>query len=102
MTDKTFGSQLDKDIKASEINMIAATASSATGRLKVIYEYVKKNIAWNGYNGRYVPNGLRSVLDNKKGSAGEMNLLLVNLLRSNGIETYPVLVAGRAIVEIYK
>ena len=95
MTDKTFGSQLDKDIKASEINMIAATASSATGRLKVIYEYVKKNIAWNGYNGRYVPNGLRSVLDNKKGSAGEMNLLLVNLLRSNGIETYPVLVAER-------
>jgi hypothetical protein len=95
MTNKMFGAQLDRDIKAAEIKMIAATEPSATGRLKVIYEYVKKNIVWNGYNSRYAPDGLRTVLDSRKGTSGEMNLLLVNLLRSNGIETYPVLVAER-------
>ena len=63
--------------------------------MKIIYEYVKKNIAWNGYDGKYAPDGLKAVWERKKGSAGEINLLLVNLLKSAGIEAYPVLAAER-------
>ena len=95
MSQKEFGAQLDKDLKIDEIKLITLTASSDLDKLKAIYGYVKRNIAWNGYDGKFANDGIKAVWDRKKGSAGEINLLLVNLLITAGIETYPVLVAER-------
>jgi transglutaminase-like putative cysteine protease len=95
MSGKEFGAQLDKDLKIDEIKLITQTATTEQDKLKAIYDYVKKNIAWNGYDGIYAIDGLKTVWDRKKGNAGEINLLLVNLLNSAGIETYPVLAAER-------
>lgn len=95
MTEKDFGSQLDKDLKIDEVKTIASLESTQQGKVKAIYDYVKKTIAWNGYDGKYAIDGLKTVWDRKKGSAGEINLLLVNLLKTAGIETYPVLAAER-------
>lgn len=95
MTNKEFGSQLDKDLKVDALDELVKKESSATEKVKVIFNYVKKNFAWNGYYGKYAPDGLKAVLDRKKGSAGELNLLLINFLKTAGIETYPVLAADR-------
>jgi hypothetical protein len=95
MTQKEFGAQLDKDLKIDDIKLITQTATTDLDKLKAIYEYVKKNIAWNGYDGKFATDGIKAVWDRKKGSAGEINLLLVNLLSTAGIETYPVLAAER-------
>jgi len=95
MTEKDFGSQLDKDLKIDEVKAIALLENTQQGKVKAIYDYVRKNIAWNGYDGKYAIDGLKTVWDRKKGSAGEINLLLVNLLKTAGIETYPVLAAER-------
>ncbi|HEV8273588.1 MAG TPA: DUF3857 and transglutaminase domain-containing protein [Chitinophagaceae bacterium] len=95
MTDKTFGSQLDKDLKIEEIKLLAANESTGPGKIKAIYEYVNKNIGWNGIESRFAVDGLKTVWERKKGSSGEINLLLVNLLKSAGIEAYPVLAAER-------
>ena len=95
MSQKEFGAQLDKDLKIDEIKLITQTATTDQDKLKAIYDYVKKNIAWNGYDGKYAIDGIKAVWDRKKGSAGEINLLLVNLLATAGIETYPVLAAER-------
>jgi len=95
MTEKNFGSQLDKDLKIDELKKITEAQNTEYDKLKSIYDFIKKNIAWNGYDGKYVPDGLKTVWERKKGSAGEINLLLVNLLKSAGIETFPVLAAER-------
>ncbi|HKC35363.1 MAG TPA: DUF3857 domain-containing protein [Chitinophagaceae bacterium] len=95
MTEKEFGAQLDKDLKIDEIKLIIQAATTDLDKLKAIYEYVKKNIAWNGYDGKFATDGIKAVWDRKKGSAGEINLLLVNLLNTAGIETYPMLAAER-------
>jgi len=95
MGDKQFGAQLDKDLKIEELKGLTLLENSQQGKLKAIYEFVKKNIAWNGYDGKFAPDGLKAVWDRKKGSAGEMNLLLINLLNSAHIEAYPVLAAER-------
>ena len=95
MTDKAFGSQLDKDLKIDEIKLLTVTQSTAFDKMKAIYDYVNKNMGWNGFESKYAADGLKAVWDRKKGSSGEINLLLVNLLRSAGIETYPVLAAER-------
>jgi hypothetical protein len=95
MSQNEFGAQLDKDLKIDEIKLITLTATTDLDKLKAIYAYVKRNIAWNGYDGKFATDGIKAVWDRKKGSAGEINLLLVNLLTTVGIETYPVLVAER-------
>ncbi len=95
MSEKYFGSQLDKDLKIDEIKAITLLENSQQGKLRRIYEYVKKNIAWNGFDDKYARDGLRAVWERKKGTSSEINLLLVNLLNSAGIETYPVLAAER-------
>lgn len=95
MGDKQFGAQLDKDLKIEEIKRLTKAESSQQEKLKVIYEFVKKNIAWNGYDGKYAPDGVKTVWERKKGSAGEINLLLTNLLKAAEIEAYPVLAAER-------
>jgi len=95
MTDKTYGSQLDKDLKIEGVRSLTVTESTDLGKLKAIYEYINKNIGWNGFEGRFAADGLKPIWDRKKGSSGEINLLLVNLLRSASIETYPLLAAER-------
>lgn len=95
MSQKEFGAQLDKDLKIDEIKLITQTATTELDKLKAIYSYVKRNVAWNGYEGKFATDGIKAVWDRKKGSAGEINLLLVNLLNTAGIETYPVLAAER-------
>ncbi|HEX6847084.1 MAG TPA: DUF3857 domain-containing protein [Chitinophagaceae bacterium] len=95
MSDKQFGAQLDKDLKIEELKRLILPENSQHVKLKTIYEFVKKNIAWSGYDGKYAADGLKAVWDKKKGNAGEINLLLVNLLHSADIEAYPVLAAER-------
>jgi hypothetical protein len=55
MGDKQFGSQLDKDLKIEEDkkDLPCLESSQYKGKLRVIYEFVKKNIAWNGYDGKF-------------------------------------------------
>ena len=95
MTEKSYGSQLDKDLKIDAIKALVANEPTATTKVRAIYEYVKKNIAWNGIDSKYAGDGLKAVWDRKKGTSGEMNLLLTNLLKSAGIEAYPILAAER-------
>jgi len=95
MGDKQFGAQLDKDLKIEEIKRLILPENSQQDNVRIIYEFVKKNITWNGYDGKFAPDGLKAVWERKKGSAGEINLLLTNLLSAAHIETYPVLVAER-------
>lgn len=95
MTDKNFGGQLDKDVKADELKLQVMSKVSATEKLKVVYNYVRDNIAWDGYYGKYSASGVKNVWEKKKGDAGEINLLLIDLLKSFDIESYPLLVAER-------
>jgi hypothetical protein len=95
MSEKTYGSQLDKGIKIDEVKALIANESTATGKLKAIYEFVKKNIAWTGIDSKYAADGIKTVWDKKKGTSGELNLLLANLLKSASIEAYPILAAER-------
>jgi hypothetical protein len=95
MTDKNYGSQLDKDLKIDALQALIANEPTATAKLRVVYDYIKKHIAWNGIDTWFSRDPLKTVWDRKNGTSGEMNLLLVNLLKSAGIETYPVLAAER-------
>src|SRR5690606_22641081 len=73
------------------------TAGSSTQQEKVasIYHYVQRSVEWNGQSKMFVEGSIRKVLDQKKGSTADINLLLTSMLDKAGIETYPVLISTR-------
>ncbi len=74
---------------------ITAGASTPEQKTQALYDYVKKNMSWNGLNRLFVDGSLKKVFDSKKGSAADINLLLTSLITKANIEAYPVLISTR-------
>lgn len=91
-----FGNQIGKNLSGSE-SFIAAlkTEASQTSILHKVFDYVRSNIAWNGFTGIYSSDGIKTVWSKKTGHSGEINLILISLLKEAGIEAYPMLVSER-------
>ena len=95
-TEEDLGGTLRKNIPANDdLSTLVVAESTALGKIKAIYSYVKNNFTWNGYYGKYASDGLKKIIASRTGSAGEINLLFINLLRTYKIEAVPLLVAER-------
>jgi hypothetical protein len=81
---------LDKDVQD-----VCKDISDPLEASKKIYEFVKKGYTCTG-EGYLIKTKLFDVFKNKKGNAGEINLLLINMLRKKGIAAEPVLVSTRS------
>jgi hypothetical protein len=95
LDESAFGSQAGKNLSATPLLKSLAPTLSATEKVKAIYDYVRSNIVWDGISSKYSEDGVKSVLEKKKGNSGDINLLLVSLLKSAGLEVYPMLVSER-------
>ncbi len=65
------------------------------GKTKTIINYIKQNYNWNGQYGIYASKNVNKFCKEKTGSVAEINLYLTGALRSQGIETYPVILSTR-------
>ena len=64
-------------------------------RMAAIHSYVNQHFSWNRLNSKYAQDGIKEVWEKQKGNSGEINLLLINLLKSADIDAYPLLVSER-------
>lgn len=60
-----------------------------------IYGYVKSNVEWNGNYRLFTDGNFKSVLDEKKGTAADINLMLVSMLQKAGLKADPVAISTR-------
>ncbi|MGC4103660.1 DUF3857 domain-containing protein [Ferruginibacter sp.] len=96
MEDEDFGLQIKKNIpRTSDLDALLANKKDAFEKMSIIHEYVKKNMQWDETNGIWALDGVKAAWKNKKGTAGEINLILVNLLRDADLDAHPVLVSTR-------
>ncbi len=58
-------------------------------KIAAVYEFVQSEFEWDGSLGLLPQNGKEQVLKSKTGNIADINLLLVNLLRSAGVHAYP-------------
>ncbi|CAN5375684.1 hypothetical protein BH11BAC3_BH11BAC3_39970 [soil metagenome] len=96
MNDQHFGKQLSKT--PSWINEILEKALSMElieKRMAFIYNYITQQMHWNGVNSIYSYEGIRKAGQQKTGSSGDINLLLISLLNKAGIKALPVLFSTR-------
>ncbi|MGC4039208.1 MAG: DUF3857 and transglutaminase domain-containing protein [Chitinophagaceae bacterium] len=81
---------LDKDIEVATSN-----AGDQLEAAKRIYDFVRTTYTCSG-NGFLIKTKLSDVYKNRKGNAGEINLILTAMLRKKGIIAEPVLLSTRS------
>lgn len=80
-----------------------AKKTSQIEKAAFIYNYITRNISWNGqYNFAAGADKLKTVVTRGTGSSGQINLILLVLLREAGIEANPVLTSTRSHGKMYE
>lgn len=85
------GGWLDKTVEP-----IIAGATTGEEKAKRIHDYLKANITWNEVVDRIPDHSLKKVLEEKKGSSSEINMLMIIMMRRANIDAYPVLISTRS------
>ncbi|HLO82706.1 MAG TPA: DUF3857 domain-containing protein [Chitinophagaceae bacterium] len=94
LEDVDFGEQLKKNIpRTQDLTNKIAGLKSPYEKMVVINDYVKQNMAWDGKTSIWALDGVKSAWEKKSGNSGEINLILVNLLKDAGLNANPVLVS---------
>jgi hypothetical protein len=94
MEDEDFGVQVKKNIpRTADLDEKLKSVNDPYQRMKTIYKYVQDNMTWNEYVGIWALDGVKAAWKDKKGTVGEINLILVNLLKDAGLNAQPVLVS---------
>lgn len=95
-TSSEFGNQLGKNIPGTGAFIDAVRIMpAAEEKMKAVYKYVRGNMQWNNVYSKYANDGIKGPWEKKIGTSGEINLILVNLLKDAGLEAYPALVSQR-------
>tara|TARA_R110001583_G_scaffold47553_5_gene148914 strand:- start:2019 stop:3998 length:1980 start_codon:yes stop_codon:yes gene_type:complete len=91
-----FGDQLDKTgYYEDEVDAIISNISDPMKRAVLIFNFVKSQVKWNGYYGKYTNDGVKKAFKDRVGNSAEINLMLTSMLRYAGLKAYPVLVSTR-------
>ena len=96
MASDHFGAALDRKGIVKELTEQINPDDKPEKKITDAYHLIKKQVKWNNRHGVYVDKTLRAAFNEKEGNTAEINLLLVNLLRSAGIQAHPVLISTRA------
>jgi len=76
------------------VDEIIAGKTEPMQKVEAIFNYVKQNMEWNGTRDMYA-DPLKKVLEAKKGTAGDINVLLASMLEKAGIEVDMVVLSTR-------
>jgi len=92
-----FGGQLKEDNSWLTDPLIAIEQGSNNKleQVKKIYYYIQNNFTCTNNYDIYVNSSLADIFKRKSGGVGEINLLLVDMLRKEGINADPVLLSTR-------
>ncbi|MEN1784113.1 MAG: DUF3857 and transglutaminase domain-containing protein [Bacteroidota bacterium] len=95
--DPDIGSQLrKKNFFEKRVPPELLTEGTPLEKAQNIYAYVQNHFAWNEQYGLWNNNRVKQAFDERKGSAAEINITLINLLNAAGIKANMMLMATRA------
>jgi len=94
LKDDDFGTQLKKDIpRTADLDALLQAVTDPYQKMRIIHSYVRKNMEWNNYDNIWALNGVKAAWKDKKGTSGEINLILINLLRDAGLNAHAILLS---------
>jgi hypothetical protein len=96
LSNSAFGSQINKKLPGADImQQVWAQQPDQYLRMKAIHDYVKTHFSWNHIYSKYAEDGLKETWEKKTGTCGEINLILINLLKNADLPVVPLFVSER-------
>ncbi len=103
-----FGSRYSRSSKYSKLTKASERyidkSASDLDKIKQSQAFITNEMEWNGDYSMFCRSGLNSLFEKKVGTSGEINMMLLALLNSQGIKAYPMLSSTRGhgrIVQLY-
>lgn len=96
LTEPTFGGQFKRAPFLRETaKTLLSEHTDSLSRITAAYDFVRQQIKWN-QEMSMTSNSIKKVVDDKKGDSGDINLLLIALLREMNMEANPVILSTRS------
>ncbi len=96
LSDHRFGVPLiEEEFPVSQLSDKIPVGNDALEQAKAVYYYVSKHFSCTDHSYMYIETSLKDVIRNNSGTVGEINLLLVALLRKRGMQADPVVLSTR-------
>ena len=87
--------QSGKYTKETALQLVAGQ-SSVADKVATLYQYVGANYTEKDFDLIWMTQSLEDLVKNKKGTASELNVLLLNMLDKAGVKAWPVLLSTRS------
>jgi hypothetical protein len=90
-----FGAVIQQQFFLGDVTQeIVANISDPKERIKAILTYIKSNVEWDGVNDCYAYKP-QTIVKEKSGSSGDINLMLISMLAKSQINVTPILLSTR-------
>ncbi|RZS92210.1 DUF3857 domain-containing protein [Aquimarina brevivitae] len=91
----SFGGEIDKsNYYKEELANVISGVSNPVDKTALIYNFVKNKVTWNGKYGVFSSEGVKKCFKEGTGNVAEINLMLTSMLRTAGINAYPVIASS--------
>lgn len=92
--DLGIADELNKDnYYDDELDVVISGLSDPKMKAEAIFDFVKQRVKWNDYLGFYPENGTKKAFKEGSGNTGDINLLLISMLRYAKLNAHPVLLS---------
>ncbi|MFN8355316.1 MAG: DUF3857 domain-containing protein [Spirosomataceae bacterium] len=96
LSDEYFGINLSKNSYWENLPvMLQSQYYDSLAQVQAAYNYIKSNMKWSGEMGMFT-NDFQKTINERKGNAGEINWMLISLLREMGFDANPVILSTRS------
>lgn len=93
---KEFGGQMKRtDLFTAQLPAILQNATDPLSKAKAVYAYIKKQIKWNRYLGKYSEFQIKKSLETHSGNVGDINLALIAALSAAGLDVEALMLSTR-------
>lgn len=92
-----FGSELFKNNNwlSDVADPVLADAKTPLDKAKKLFSYVRDNFTCTDHSDIYMNQNLKSIVKSRNGSVADLNLLLIALLKHEGLKADPVILSTR-------
>lgn len=91
-----FGERLNNGRVRKEIKDLALEGKSPEEQARLIFDFVRESMKWDGDYDDFADEALHTVFEQKEGSSGEINLILLDMLQEAGLDAQPVIISTRS------
>jgi hypothetical protein len=96
LKDSDFGTQLNKNLDIPDaVAQELKSGKTAYQKMAAIHRIVRQSMNWNNEHAIWALDGIKKSWQTKSGNSGEINMILINLLKEAKLDVYPIMVSTR-------